>query len=402
MKCAPMKFLCLFLIVSGSLLAQTVTPANPLAESFFYITGVAGNQNETVVDSGMSSLPGYLTTGPTKTSPSSTGSVTYSYSATSEAMAPFYNQFPDGETTYSPLLRSPLAVNHPDLTTVQPVAPPDLEMLFLDASGTNSLVALDLTQSGIISQVVVPNISGPYGIRPSATGTPTEVWVANGGTEVSVVNLSAQTLVNIPTPSLPQGTQPVAGIVFVNSGATALEAVGFYTPDSAGNNGALLAFDAAGRTLTSTLPLKYTPSAIVASPDGLNAYILSQGGMLTYYDVLSGTADLSVSTYSPGLFGGYGGTGNKVFIHPDGTRLFWNINYLLDVFDLNSRQNTLLTSGLPSTAGPAMWMSQDGGRVYFLDREGDLVVLDTQNGKILATFNIVGAGWFFGGPPVAP
>jgi hypothetical protein len=391
MKCAAMKLPSLFFIVSGSLLAQTVTPANPLAESFFYITGVAGNQNVTVLDSGMSSLPGYLTSGPTQTPPVSTGSVTYSYSATSEAMAPFYNQFPGGETTYSP-----------HLTTVQSVAPLDLEMVFLDASGTNSLVTLDLTQSGIISQVVVPNISGPYGIRPSATGTPTEVWVANGGTEVSVVDLSAQTLVNIPTPSLPQGTEPVAGIVFANSGATALEAVGFYTPDSAGNNGALLAFDAASRTLTSTLPLKYTPAALVASPDGLNAYILSQGGEITYYDVLSGTADLSVSTYSPGLSGGFGGSGNQVFIHPDGTRLFWNINYLLNVFDLTSRQNTLFTSGLPSTAGPSMRMSQDGGRVYFLDREGDLVVLDTQNGKILATFNIVGAGLFFAGPPVAP
>jgi hypothetical protein len=29
-------------------------------------------------------------------------------------------------------------------------------------------------------------------------------------------------------------------------------------------------------------------------------------------------------------------------------------------------------------------------------------VLDTQNGNILATFNIGAATWFFGGPPVAP
>jgi hypothetical protein len=377
--------------------AQTVTPATPLAETFFQI---AGNQTETVIDSGMFSFPNILTGGTSQTSTVPTGSVIYTYAATSPAMAPFYNQFPDGETTYSPLFRSGLAVSHPDLTTVQPVAPPDLELMFLDASGTNSLFTLDLTQSGIVSQVVVPNISGPYSIRPSATGTPSEVWVANGGTEVSVVDLSAQTLANILTPSIPQSVAPI-GIVFVNGGATALEAVAYYSPDSAGNNGALLAFDAASRTLTSTLQLKYTPSAIVASPDGLNAYILSQEGMITYYDVLSGTADLSVSTYSPGLSGGYT-IGSPVFIHPDGTRLFWKINYLLDVFDLNSRQNTLFTSGLPSTAGPAMWMSQDGGRVYFLDREGDLVVLGTQNGTVLATFNVGAATWYFGGPPVAP
>jgi hypothetical protein len=391
MKCAPMKLLCVFLIVSGSLLAQTVTPATPSAEAFFYITGVAGNQNETVVDSGVSSLLGYLTAGPTQTSPVSIGSVTYSYAATSPAVAPFYNQFPDGEVMYSP-----------HLTTVQPVAPPDVQMMFLDAAGSSSLVDLDLTQSGIISQVVVPNISGPFGIRPSATGPPNEVWVANGGTEVSVVDLSAQTLANILTPSIPQSVAPV-GFVFANGGATALEAVAYYSPDSAGNNGALLAFDAAGRTLTSTLPLKYAPSALVASPDGLTAFLLSSGGMITYYDVLSSTADLSVSTYTPGMSGGYGGTGNQVFIHPDGTRLFWNINYLLNVFDLTTHHVThQFTSGLPSTAGPSMRMSQDGGRVYFLDREGDVVVLDTQNGTILATFNIGAATWFFGGPPVAP
>jgi hypothetical protein len=395
-----MKFPCLFLIVSGSLLAQTVTPANPLSETFFYITG---SQTETVLDSGVFSLPGYLTAGPTNTTPASTGSVPYSYAATNPAIAPFYNQFPDGETMYSPSFRSRLAAaSHLDLTTVQPVAPPDLQMMFLDGAGTSSFVAIDLTNSGILSQVVVPNVSGPFGIRPSATGPPSEVWVANGGTEVSVVNLSAQTLANIPTPSIPQAVASV-GIVFANSGATALYAVGYYSPDSAGNNGALLVFDAASRTLTSTLPLKYTPTALVASPDGLTAYILSSGGMITYYDVLSGTADLSVSTYSAGMSGGYPGTGTPVFIHPDGTRLFWNINYLLNVFDLTTRQVThQFTSGLPSTAGPAMRMSQDGGRVYFLDREGDIVVLDTQNGAILATFNIGAATWFFGGPPIAP
>jgi hypothetical protein len=397
-----MKLLFVFLIVSGSLLAQTVTPANPLAETFFYITGVAGNQGETIIDSGTFSLPGYLTAGPTQTSPVSTGSVPYSYGATNPSIAPFYNQFPDGETTYSPLFRSRLAAaSHVNLTTVQPVAPPDLQMMFMDGAGSSSFVDLDLTNSGIISQVVVPNVSAPFGIRPSATGPPTEVWVANGGTEVSVVDLSAQTLANILTPSIPPAVASV-GIVFANRGATALYAVGYYSPDSAGNNGALLVFDAASRTLTSTLQLKYTPTALVASPDGLTAYLLSSGGEITYFDVLSGTADLSVSTFTPGMSGGYG-AGSPVFIHPDGTRLFWNINYLLDVFDLTTHHVThQFTSGLPSTAGPSMRMSQDGGRVYFLDRAGDVVVLDTQNGAILATFNIGAATWFFGGPPVAP
>jgi len=67
-----------------------------------------------------------------------------------------------------------------------------------------------------------------------------------------------------------------------------------------GNLGVLLAFDAVTQTLTSTLLLKYAPTALVMSPDGLTAYLLSSSGMITYYDVLSGTADLSASTYTPG------------------------------------------------------------------------------------------------------
>jgi hypothetical protein len=248
--------------------------------------------------------------------------------------------------------------------------------------------------------VTVPSVAGPFGIRPSATGPANEVWTANGGLEVSVVDFGSQTLVaNILTPSIPQAVAPT-GIVFTNGGATALEAVSYYSPDSAGNNGALLVFDAVSRTVTSTLLLKNAPGAIVIAPDGLTAYLMTSAGV-TYYDVLSGTADLTASTYASGLGGGYGG--GPVYIHPDGTRLFWNTNYILDVFDLTTRRVTnLFNSGLPSTAGSAMTVSQDGGRAYFLTVGGDVVVLDTLNGTTLEALNNGAATWFFGGPPVAP
>jgi len=50
--------------------------------------------------------------------------------------------------------------------------------------------------------------------------------------------------------------------------------------------------------------------------------------------VLSGTADLSLSTFTPGQAGGYPGNGAPVFIHPEGTRLFWNVGSQVEFFDL--------------------------------------------------------------------
>jgi hypothetical protein len=271
----------------------------------------------------------------------------------------------------------------------------------LDGTG-DSILKVDLTTFAVVSQVVVPSTTGPFAIQPTPTGPGNEAWVANGGTEISVVDLGTQSLLStILTPSIPQGTEPVAGIVFTNSGATALEAVGFYTPDSSGNNGALLVIDAASQQVTSTLPLKTAPTALVMAPDGLTAYILDGGGTLTYYDVLSGTADLSVSTYLPGMSGGYPGAGSQVFIHPDGTRLFWNENYILSVFDLTTRQITNFNSGLPSTSPVSFQLSQDGSIAFMGNGAGNVVFLDTRYGTVINTYQ--GVAWgtaVFGFNPV--
>jgi hypothetical protein len=193
------------------------------------------------------------------------------------------------------------------------------------------------------------------------------------------------------------------GIVFTNDGATAFEALKYDSPDSAGNNGALLVFDAVNRTLTSTMLLKFVPTALLMAPDGLTAYILSNTGMITYYDVLSGTADLSVSTYPPGSNAGYPGAGSAVYIHPDGTRLFWNVGVYLTVFDLTTRQVTnQFNSGLPTTVNRTFSLSQDGGRAYFSDQQGDVAILDTYYGTVLASYNAGAATSIFGGPPIAP
>jgi hypothetical protein len=180
-----------------------------------------------------------------------------------------------------------------------------------------------------------------------------------------------------------------------------LGAFRYYTPDSSGNEGALLVFDAFNRKLTSTLQLKTDPSALLMAPDGLTAYILNGAGTITYYDVLSGTADLTASTFASGSSAGYNASG-QVYAHPDGTRLFWSSGGELQVFDLTTRKVTNRFSfGLPSTiaASAVMSMSQDGNRVYISDLLGDVVVLDTRYGRTLAKYNVGSGAAVFDGPP---
>jgi hypothetical protein len=280
-------------------------------------------------------------------------------------------------------------------TTLQPVAPPDPTVIFLDGLGGN-IFQVDISTGVTLSQVTPPQSAiGPLAIRPTPNLPSTEVWVANGATQVSVLNMTSQTVTtNIPTPSIPLSAMPV-GIVFTNGGVTGFEALRLSSPDSSGNLGVLVIFDAVNRLVRSTFALKNAPSVIVMAPDGLTAYVLSTGGEITYYDILSGTADLSASTYTPGMNNGYSGDGN-VFIHPDGTRLFWNIGPFVESFDLTTRKVTAqFSSGLPTTSAITFGLSQDGTLATLSNGQGMAAILDTQYGIVQAAITFPGATQFF-------
>jgi hypothetical protein len=148
----------------------------------------------------------------------------------------------------------------------------------------------------------------------------------------------------------------------------------------------LLVFDAVNRRLVSTLLLKDRPTALLMAPDSYTAYLLDDAGEITWYDILSGTADLSFSTFTPGQAGGYGSAA-QVFIHPDGTRLFWNSEALLSIFDLTTHKVTYaISSGLPSTGSTSMRMSQDGATIWMTSSTGAVAVYDTRSGNFFGTF----------------
>ena len=225
----------------------------------------------------------------TSVTPVVTGSLDTTFNAIYTVIPPFYDYAPGG-----------LAATQSNPFTVQPATPPHPRMIFVDGFGTG-LIAVDLATLSVVSQVAaVPMGAGPLAVRPSSSESSNEIWVAEYGA-VAVVDLAGQTVAaNISIPSIPVAVTP-AGIVFTPDGATAFEAFGYGSPDSSGNNGALIVMNAVARTVTAMLPLKIQPTAVLMAPDGSTVYILSSSGTLTYYDVLSGRADLTVSTYARDL-----------------------------------------------------------------------------------------------------
>ena len=92
-----------------------------------------------------------------------------------------------------------------------------------------------------------------------------------------------------------------------------------------------------------------------------------------------------------------------MYIHPDGTRLFWNVGVYLVTFDLTAHTITSeVNSGLPTTVGRTFTLSSDGARAYFSDGLGDVAIIDTNFGNILISFNTGASTLVLAGPPVAP
>ena len=292
------------------------------------------------------------------------------------ALVDFYNLAPEVAHTVVYVQRvesiRPKAILTPNI----PVHP----QLIAFNGFTYDFLKYDLATNQIKTSVVIADQARMFAVRPGSIDA-NEVWVGHGGLidQISIVDLAAgKVLATIPTPSLDPNISEPTGLVFTNGGATALYTAKFFQPDSAGNAGALVVLDAANRTVLSTQMLKFFPEALLMAPDGLTAYLMGSR-TITYYDVLSGTSDLTApfTFFSP----------NRVSIHPDGTRIFFDQGQQLGVFDVITRKITQIKYGLPNNASAAsVKLTQDGSRIYVTDGKGNVVVLGTRYGDILSTY----------------
>ncbi len=259
-----------------------------------------------------------------------------------------------------------------------PKLPVDPQLIFFDGP-TYEFVKYDLATSKVLTSVTLAPQARKFAVRPGSVNA-NEVWVGHGGliNQISIVDLAAgKVLATIPTPSLDPNNSDPSGLVFTNSGATALYTSKFFQADAANNRGALVLFDPATRRVVSTQLLKIAPEAILMAPDGLTAYLMG-GNTITYYDVLSGTSDLTAPfTYISG----------SVFIHPDGTRIFVDQGTQVAVFDLSTRKMTQIRYNFPNNAlAASVKMSQEGLTIQATDGKGNVVVLGTRYGDVISTY----------------
>jgi len=94
-------------------------------------------------------------------------------------------------------------------------------------------------------------------------------------------------------------------VLFSNSGNTAFELVHGFEGAEFGT-ATLHMYDTATRTLKKSLTLPFQPSDALMSPDGSTLYMIGLGPagriQILYYDLLSGTADLTVTLPSSVTF----------------------------------------------------------------------------------------------------
>jgi hypothetical protein len=287
------------------------------------------------------------------------------------------------------------------------------QLIVLNGTGNNSVFLRDLKTFAASNTVLLPDgMSQTFGVRPVSTGVAREVWthhstITGTGGQMLVTDLASgrnAATISINTPRNFSADQ----ILFSNSGKTAYVVCREQDADATGDFAALRIFDADARTLKSTarLPLVQVDFAMMA-PDGLTIYLIGKGSLgreqITYYDVLSGTAELSVFAQEP--LAGAVGLFNPLFpldkpqLHPDGNRLFILHNfqvraasidsaYAVSVFDLAQRK---VASKFPLTfanggKGRKMELSQDGTQLTILSDKGEVQFMDPISGLVFGGF----------------
>jgi hypothetical protein len=286
------------------------------------------------------------------------------------------------------------------------LATPAPRVFALDAYSDNLLVSMDLATFVPKSSAKLDSFRGfTFALRPDSNGRPAEAWIptfqTGPGSQMSVVDVGSGSILTKFT--VGNNGEPVR-IVFSNTGETAFELVS--ATDGTGS-GTLLAFDAATRTLRSSVPIPFYPYGMAISPDGSTVYVIGIGSAgaskILYFDLLSATADLTVTLPNTESFTG------PYLMHPNG-RIYGQNSGRVLVFDPQARK-IISKFDLGYSAGlyvQAMRLTQDGRQLYVLDsaalrgQSGNIQVLDAETGASFGSAPIGGLGNSFFLAPTAP
>ena len=226
-------------------------------------------------------------------------------------------------------------------------------------SGTVSVI--DAATDTIIATIPVAAASFNMAVAPDGA----HVYLLNSAGTVSVIDTKTNTVVN----TISAGMDPSA-----------------VTPDGSRLYGiagsGIRALDLATNTVLSTTPVRINPFGVVFRPDGLFAYVEAPDQHLQIINTALNTVildALQIGTFH-----------DHMVMAPDGTRLYVTSPFnLASVVVIDPSTNAVVNT-IPIGNGPIFpALTSDGTRLYTVNIENTVSVIDTVTNTAIATIPII-------------
>ncbi|MBS1524807.1 MAG: beta-propeller fold lactonase family protein [Bacteroidetes bacterium] len=238
---------------------------------------------------------------------------------------------------------------------------PDNSRVYVTNQGSNNVSVINTATRSVIATIGV-------GVQPEG------IVVNNDGTKVYVANAIGSTISVISTVTN-------AVIATINPGAVPREVS--LSPDGSRlyvvNDGAntVSVINTTTNAIVATIPVGKAPFSSVMSSDGSKLYVTNYAG--NSVSVIN-TATNAVTTTIP-----VGTNPDGLALSPDGTRLYVSNSNSSSVTQINTLTNSVVKTFTTPINPQGISVSPDGTLAYVINFTGDVKVLSTTTGQVLAT-----------------
>ena len=255
-----------------------------------------------------------------------------------------------------------------------------------------AVTVLDTDTNAVVDTITVctDHTCGP--LIPAVTPNGARLYVTNIHDTVSVID----TLTNTVVDTIAVG-QSLWGIAITPDGKRA------YVADSSGT---IAVIDTGTNTVISTIPDSGSPFGVAITPDGTRAYISNANGTVSVVDTSTNTiiTNILVLDFPRPGFGFPARDLAAIVITPDGTRAYVVSHSTSKTYVISTMLNAVIATiptGLGSASGGplSIAMSPDGTRVYTSFPCCESLVMDTFSNTVIRIIPGGGAPPFVGVTP---